>query len=751
MEYEDLIRIWPAAGQGEALEERNAGNETKRVHDLIHFLPVFILAALVRAIPFQYVFTSEGVVLTDGDAYSHMWRIWNAASKSIPLSARDLFVNFPHGGEVVWSPAFDWILATLIRWLGLDQPSAELLCAWVPVLLGAVVVVFAAVIAARTFSRTAGWVTGIMLAVLPASFIYTQLGALDHHAAITLVGTAMLGGAMRVVSGEGAGPRFWPPLGGALCAFVLLIWAGALLHVGVLQIAMLTWALGTASRELAQARTLRLAMAHAVAAVMILPFSLRVWEFFGDFNPLVLTRFQPIWFAAGAICLASAAILWRVPMLGDSRIRRLASAAVLGVVGLALAFVMIPGLAAILDQSAGWFTKDVEFLANITELAPLFSIGGYPIWWAPLYYLSPLLFVIPLSLIAVVWRTPRPERLLLVFWTAAFCVLTLTQFRFTNTFSVAHSIVGGGAIALLFDWIGQRAPTLRTRWIARAFVGIMLAVMLLGPSWLYYAPHLRDRGFAVINVLRKARIEVARWLATSRPVTLDENGNPTSGLMTVWSAGHDFRYFSGWPVHQDGFGPYVSPENTKLSSRYFEALDEDNAIAILERLGTRYVAADIQGAGQPPYESRSMASRLVRLQGSGGIVMTGDSGQRQWVPALSRHRLVFLAPNRNGGAWLYEVVRGAVVVGSATPGSAVVVELRFGSPSGDPRIWSTRQRADETGEFRLGLPYATIGAPDSRFTPLGPYRLRTELGVTEFDITEDLVQNGGTINAPAID
>jgi asparagine N-glycosylation enzyme membrane subunit Stt3 len=101
------------------------------------FIPVFTLAALVRAIPWQYVLTRDGVIFRDGDSYSHMWRIWNAASKSIPLSARDPFVNFPDGGEVLWSPAFDWILAVLVRGLGLNQPAAELLCAWVPVILGA--------------------------------------------------------------------------------------------------------------------------------------------------------------------------------------------------------------------------------------------------------------------------------------------------------------------------------------------------------------------------------------------------------------------------------------------------------------------------------------------------------------------------------------------------------------------------------------------------------------------------------------
>jgi asparagine N-glycosylation enzyme membrane subunit Stt3 len=729
----------------------DVGCADRRRHEPLLFLSSFVFAALMRAIPWQYVLTSEGVIFRDGDSYAHMWRIWNAASKSIPLSARDPFVNFPDGGEVLWSPAFDWILATLIRWLGLDQPAAELLCAWVPLILGATAVALAALIASRTFSPTAGWVTGLMLAVLPGSFLYTQLGYLDHHAAMTLIGTAMLGGAMRIVSVGGAGPRFWPIAAGGLCAFALLIWAGALLHVGVLQIAMLVWALTTTSRELAQARTIRVGVAHAIAAVVLLPFSLRVWAVFGDFNPLALTRFQPTWYGAGALCLASAALCWRLPSLGSTRRRRLVTAAVVGVVGLGLAFVTIPQLAAILDRSAGWFTSDVEFLSTITELTPLFAKGEQPSWLVPMQLLSPLLFVSPLALIAIGWRSTRPERWLLVFWTAAFCALSLNQSRFVNTFSVAYAIVWGGAIALLLDSTRQRISTPRIRFGASAIVATALAATVVVSSWPYYERRLRNGGDAVMDAKRPARRAIAYWLATTNPALLDEYGNPTSGLLCEWSGGHEIRYHSGWAIHQDGFGPYVSPENTELASRYYAASNEDEAIEILEQMGTRYVIADFLGAGQPPYARRSMTRRLVKLHGSGAIENVKRANQREWVPALTRHRLVFNAPHGRGGAWLYEVVSGADIVGSATPGELILVQLLLGTPSGPPFTWTTRQRVDETGEFRLRVPYATIDAPLSGFMPLGPYQLRTRRGVSEIDVTEAAIQDGATIIAPSIE
>jgi len=714
-------------------------------------LPIFILACLVRAIPWRFVLTSNGVLFMDTDSYSHMWRIWNAASKSIPLSARDPFVNFPHGGEVLWSPAFDWILAVVIRQLGLEQPAAEVFCAWVPLVLGAFAVALAAHVAARTFSRTAGWVTGLSLAVLPGSFLYTQLGYLDHHAAIALIGTAMLAGAMKVVSNETLSPRLWPVLAGALCAFALSIWAGALLHIAILQTALLALALGTSSRELAKQRTLSLALAHAVCAITILPLSLRTWDIFGDFSPLALTRFQPTWYVAGATCLVCATLLWRIPRFGRTHLSRLVSAMAPGVLGLALAFVAIPELASTLDRSADWFTSDVEFIANISEVAPLFSGHNQPIWWRPLHFLSGLFFLFPLAMLAVGWRTTRPERWLLLFWTAVFCALTLEQSRFVNTFSIAHSIVWGGAISIFFAWIGERVTNPRTRHAARAIIGAVVATLILSSAWSYYGPRLRHRDFAVLDLKRGARIVVARWLGAARPTTLDENGNPESGLLCVWSAGHEFRYYTGRAVHQDGFGPYVSPENTALASRYYEALNEDDAIEILKQMGTRYVFADQTGAGQPPYSDHSMTSRLVRDHGSSSELAVGRPQKLEWLPALTRHRLVYATANGSVGAWLYEIVEGATVVGLATPGSRVTAELQLRSPSGTLQTWTTRGRADKDGKFRLRVPYATVAAPDSGFVPLGPYELRSSQGIVEFDVTEASIRDGATVIAPTFE
>jgi hypothetical protein len=82
------------------------------------------------------------------------------------------------------------------------------------------------------------------------------------------------------------------------------------------------------------------------------------------------------------------------------------------------------------------------------------------------------------------------------------------------------------------------------------------------------------------------------------------------------------------------------------------------------------------------------------------------------------------------------------------PGSLVTAELELNSPSGHPRTGTIRQPEYGTGEFRMRLPYATVGTTPSTFPARGPYRLRSQRGVVEFEVTASAVSNGEALSAP---
>ena len=119
----------------------------------------------------------------------------------------------------------------------------------------------------------------------------------------------------------------------------------------------------------------------------------------------------------------------------------------------------------------------------------------------------------------------------------------------------------------------------------------------------------------------------------------------------------------------------------------------------------RRMMVDVWGAGQPPYAKRSMTTRLVHLHGSGGVLPIGGGERRRWIPPLARHRLLFFTPNGSGGLWLYEVVPGAIIVGSEIPGTPVWIELQIETPMGEVLTWSNRRRVDELSDGRLAYIY----------------------------------------------
>ncbi len=712
----------------------------------------FVAAALVRASPWQTVFTPGGVLLHDGDGYAHMWRIWNAAAGLAPLSARDSFTNFPDGGEVIWPPLLDGLLAFTIATLGLDRSAAEVLCAWVPLVLGAFAVVLAAWWAASFFSVAAGWVTGLLLAVLPGSFLYTQLGYLDHHAAVTLIGTALLGGAMSVVAANDAGPRGWSVGAAVLAAVALLIWSGALLHLLVLQAGLLLWAVAAHDGDLARARTARLAFAQGLTAIGLIPFSFREWEIHGAYSPLVPSLFQVVWLGAGAVALFLAWGIWAWPAISRTRPRRLASATALAGLGVVAAFAFIPELARVLSGSASWFTGDVDFLVGITELAPLTQSGFSGLRWGPFIYLSPLILGFPVACLWLCMRRPRPEVWLLTSWAIVFLTLTLNQLRFVNTFVVAFAIVMGAGVAPLLEAgaAGKAgiapspeagaAGTAGARFVRGRRAAILL-VIAAGP---YYARRLLNDGVAVASPVRAGRIEVARFLRAVAPDPFEVGGEGEllGGVLGSWDAGRAYRYYSGWPVHQDGFGPYVSPANLRRAADYFSALDEGVAIALLSEMPTRFVIVDRQGAGRPPTSPTSMTARLVESRGSSAELSDRRTGRRVEIPALTRHRLRYGARNGIGGVWLYEVVPGATLVGTSEPGATIAVSIELGTPWGGTQVWRSHGRADGDGTFRMRVPYATRGGPETGIAPRGAYRVRAPEGSFEVHVDEAEIQAG---------
>lgn len=730
-------------------------------------LGIFLLALGVRLAPWRRVFREGGILPPHGaDEYYHLRRIWYGFCRFPEILERDPYVGFPVGSEVPMAPGFDWAIAGLARLLGADdQAGVEAIAAWVPAVLGAATAVVAAAIAARVFSATAGAIAGVLLALLPGHFHASQVGYVDHHVAVAL-GAALLVALALLVVRRPAGERWILPalLLGLGTAGFLLTWPGSLLHVAVLQGLAGVWMIQARTPAIASSRAWHLALGQGVAAAALAPYALgRSWSEFGGFTPLLLSSFQPLWFAAAALACALLAGLWSRTAAGRGPQQRWLSAAGVGLGALALALVGIPGLPASLGAAAGWFVReDDDFLSNVLEIQSLFGGGlGLP----PQSHLTWLVYLTPLALGWLGVRAARSGRAdlwLLAGWALALFALVVSQVRFLTSFTVPFAIVWGGALAALAER-ARRAMAMQRRGVrAGALIGAALALALaVEPSARFLFPQLTlawEGPGGAPPTRRLVRVgayhQAARWLRENSPPTsgyLDATRRPEYGVLTSWDMGHLVRYVAERPLVQDNFGVYAGREQFLAGGRYFRAPSEAEALRIVEPLGVRYVLVDENGSSLRRREGPgSMTARLFRPRGG----LDAKEGRVEMVlPPLERHRLI----NETSlvRAWIphvmiYEIVPGARITGRAAPGAVVRLALAVRSQQRVADFaYRARTRADDRGRYGFLVPYATgakgpVATGEAYSVECGD--AEGSVRVSEADVAE-----GATLPGPALD
>ena len=659
-----------------------------------------LLAAAVRALPFRRVFHSDAVNLHGYDSFYHLRRIQFSVDH-FPASLNfDPFINFPHGARPIWPPTFDWVAALLLRPIsGVGQPEAVLcLAVWLPPLLGAATVVVLYWLALRYFDQTVALLAAAALAVMPAHFWYSQLGLVDHHVLVALITTFMLGAAMEAVGSiDKSSPRVALWLGFSI-GFSLLTWPGSLIHVAVIQLALIARVLSAGDRDAAVAWARRFALAHLVAFVGVLPLCVgNGWERWGSLSPVVLSNFQPVYLFAGAFTFAAVAEIWRRNgLFAERRLRWLSALAVGGFLLLG-ALVLVPSLRVGLVDAWTWFSKDEVFQSVVAESVPLLGGSAGLDWEFPESMFGMSIYLLPIAFVYLAWKSRgRADRALFLWWAAALCFSTLNQRRFMNSYSVAHALLCAWFLRELFDH-AQLRLTARPRVLRALLVsGLGIFVLSFSPALGRYSEHweslrLGFQGKTPVLSGMARQIELvagtARWLNEYSP---EPEGEGYS-VMGPWGDGHILNYVANRPVVQDNFGDDIAEENFALAEEYFSAESEALALDLLETTRSRYVLVRATGSGHATrkYTRESLFARLYGLRGSYGHFKTGGSDSEAGPPLLEvmhleNHRLIYESlPLRPGGkrgdsfCKLFEVVRGAVVSGNAESGDTVSIKMRM--------------------------------------------------------------------------
>ena len=741
----------------------------------------FLLALLVRALPYPTVFTPSGVFPDGPDAYYHLRRIAYSVVSFPRFLDFDPYVSFPDGGRPIWTPLFDFSLAALAR-LGLGPQSGaplERLLMWVPPLLGAAGVLAVHALARRAWGERVAAVAAFGLALLPAHFVYSQLGELDHHVAVALAVTLVLAAGLSLLRRAGAGLRglVVAALGlGASQVFALLLWPGCLLAVATLDATLVACIVASARRDEAVALARSCALANVCALVVVAPFAWgSEWERWGSVSPLVLSRFQPLFFAAGAACFGLLAELFQRVHFPASLARRALAVLALGGGVLGLALATTPGLVSGAGDAWGWLAKREVFQANVAESEPLFAgVHGFETDTAEQLF-SRLIYATPLLLVLLVagarGREDARARGLLAAWATVWLAAALVQRRFVNELSVAFALLVAVCAADALR-TARRGLAGRRRIVATGagFASLVVAVWLLAPIGSFYAPYVANVRRACLGQPphlsgwqpeQRALTQLSRWLAEHSPPTSgywDATAQPEYGVLAAWGDGHLLRYVAQRPVVQDNFGDDVGEQGFALAEAYFAEVSEPAALAIAERLRARYVVVRGGGSGHSAgYAARSLLKRLHRLNGTEGSLRTDAAAPLEHVPALAQHRLIFDARAASGPSngsrpsyKIFEIVPGARIAGRAQPLAEVRAALRIAFERRGGMRYSSTTRAGADGRYELVVPYANDLPGDEMNGEIRPgraYRLRSGGREVTVVVSDTEVRSGARVEA----
>lgn len=288
---------------------------------------------------------------------------------------------------------------------------------WIPPLLGASTVLVLFFLARRTFGFATAVVSSLILSVLSAHAWYSQIGFVDHHAAVSLFSTLLLASAMDVFGDLSAAPGDRGPifpkaaLMAIMAGVVLLLWPGAILYVVLVEIGLLLLLLTRGSREEAWTVARVLAFANTLAFAIVLPFSaFNDWPQWSEFSSVVLSRFQPWFFGVLAIYGLACTLLWQLPRLANaSRTRgaRAIQAVALGALALGASPLIFPELLQAASDAWQWLGQADDFQSMVTESRPLFLVKDRLGVEIAELRLSRFVYLFPLAVLALAWSTRK--------------------------------------------------------------------------------------------------------------------------------------------------------------------------------------------------------------------------------------------------------------------------------------------------------------------------------------------------------
>jgi oligosaccharyl transferase (archaeosortase A-associated) len=207
------------------------------------------------ALPHDQIFINNAVWFRETDAYYYMRNIENLVHNFPHYNSFDPYMLYPGGGEGLGRPFFAWLIAGIIRLVTLGIPTLhtmETMVAYMPAILGTLVLIPVYFIGKELFNRWTGVIAAALVIILPGEFLHRSLiGFMDHHVVEVLFSTvcvlflimAIKRAREREISFGHLLSRDWSTitkpliytlLAGVFLGLYLLSWSGGLLFIFII-------------------------------------------------------------------------------------------------------------------------------------------------------------------------------------------------------------------------------------------------------------------------------------------------------------------------------------------------------------------------------------------------------------------------------------------------------------------------------------------------------------------------------------
>ncbi len=426
---------------------------------------IFLVTLSLRiGIPWSHVFVGQWVKFTNNDAYYYIRLLDNLSHHFPLLSSFDPYYIYPTGQNLAQQPLFMVYFMGFFTWLfGGSSPSqhtVDLVAAYLPAVLGALLVFPVFFIGRAVFNKWAGLIAAAFTALMPGEFlIRTLLGYADIHVLEIFFSTlfmlfiiisvrkgihvtffsALADGRRRLIT-----PLIYSITAGLCLGIYILSWQGALFFV---LISFLWLVLQAVIDHIHNRPTAYLVLAffpaYLVAFMMVL-----LWP------SVAITRIPLLIAALAAVVLPSTADYMR-----SRNIKVYYYPILMAALGIAVLLSLIILSPQPLTDALNLLINFWGIRANIAELQPLlFQQGSFTLalLWGNYTSASILALV---ALVVVFYRALKkdePEIVAILIWSFITLLAALAMRRFAYYLAINISLLAGYCGWLILGLFGVK-------------------------------------------------------------------------------------------------------------------------------------------------------------------------------------------------------------------------------------------------------------------------------------------------------